>query len=126
MIQTNGKKVFNQIKLKAEALFVTCEYWMQYVTGFGPENGAVLVDKNGVTLFTDSRYIEAAEKLFAGTVVPEPSIERSRAPQVVLEVIATLSSDLKNNVHMPNTAAPSSISNITASTILFAVFLFFF
>ena len=69
MIQTNGKKVFNQIKLKAEALFVTCEYLMQYVTGFGPENGAVLVDKNGVTLFTDSRYIEAAEKLFAGTEV---------------------------------------------------------
>jgi Xaa-Pro aminopeptidase len=69
MIQTNGKKVFNQIKLKAEALFVTCEYLMQYVTGFGPENGAVLVDKDGVTLFTDSRYIEAAEKLFAGTEV---------------------------------------------------------
>lgn len=69
MIQTNGKKVFNQIKLKAEALFVTCEYLMQYVTGFGPENGGVLVDKNGVTLFTDARYIEAAEKLFAGTEV---------------------------------------------------------
>ena len=69
MIQTNGKKVYDQIKLKADALFLTCEYLMQYVTGFGPENGAVLVDKNGVTLFTDSRYIEAAEKMFAGTEV---------------------------------------------------------
>lgn len=69
MIQTNGKKVFNQIKLKAEALFVTCEYLMRYITGFAPENGAVLVDKNGVTLYTDSRYIEAAEKLFQGTEV---------------------------------------------------------
>ena len=69
MIQTNGKKVYDQIKLKADALFVTSEYLMQYVTGFGPENGAVLVDKNGVTLFTDSRYIEAAEKMFAGTEV---------------------------------------------------------
>lgn len=69
MIQTNGKKIYDQIKLKADALFVTCEYLMRYVTGFGPENGAVLVDKNGVTLFTDSRYIEAAEKLFAGTEV---------------------------------------------------------
>ena len=56
MIQTNGKKVFNHIKLKAEALFVTCEYLMQYIRGFGPENGAVLVDKNGVTLFTDFRW----------------------------------------------------------------------
>nr|MBR6778022.1 aminopeptidase P family protein [Clostridia bacterium] len=69
MIQTNGKKVFDQIKLKADALYVTCDYLMRYVTGFAPENGAVLVDKNGVTLFTDSRYIEAAEKLFKGTEV---------------------------------------------------------
>ncbi len=69
MIQTNGKKIYDQIKLKADALFVTCEYLMRYVTGSGPENGAVLVDKNGVTLFTDSRYIEAAEKLFKGTEV---------------------------------------------------------
>ena len=50
-------------------MFVTCDYMMRYVTGFAPENGAVLVDKNGVTLFTDSRYIEAAEKMFAGTEV---------------------------------------------------------
>ena len=69
MIQTNGKKIYDQIKLKADALFLTCEYLMRYVTGFGPENGAVLVDKNGVTLFTDSRYIEAAEKMFTGTEV---------------------------------------------------------
>lgn len=69
MICTNGKKVYDQIKLKGDALFVTCEYLMRYVTGFAPENGAVLVDKNGVTLFTDSRYIEAAEKLFQGTDV---------------------------------------------------------
>ena len=69
MLQTNGKKVYDQIKLKADALFVTCDYMMRYVTGFAPENGAVLVDKNGVTLFTDSRYIEAAEKMFAGTEV---------------------------------------------------------
>lgn len=72
MIQTNGKKIFDQIKLKADALYLTCDYLMRYVTGFAPENGAVLVDKNGVTLFTDSRYIEAAEKLFQGTeVTPE-------------------------------------------------------
>ncbi len=69
MLQTNGKKIYEQIKLKADALFVTCEYLMRYVIGFAPENGAVLVDKAGVTLFTDSRYIEAAEKLFAGTEV---------------------------------------------------------
>ena len=63
----NGRKILQL--LDAEALYVTCEYQMRYVTGFAAENGAVLVDKDGVTLYTDSRYIEAAEKLFEGTEV---------------------------------------------------------
>ena len=59
---TNGKKLFDL--LNVDAIFITCEYQMRYVTGFAAENGGVLVDKDGVTLYTDSRYIEAAEKLF--------------------------------------------------------------
>ncbi|MBE7085311.1 MAG: aminopeptidase P family protein [Clostridiales bacterium] len=69
MIQTNGKKVFASMQNNADALFVTCGYLMRYITGFAPEDGAVVVDKNGVTLYTDSRYIESAEKLFEGTEV---------------------------------------------------------
>ena len=84
MIMTNGKKVYNQIKLKADALYVTCDYLMRYITGFAPENGAVLVDKNGVTLFTDSRYIEAAEKLFVGTEVT-PVLWGKRTPADILK-----------------------------------------
>ena len=84
MIMTNGKKVYNQIKLKADALYVTCGYLMRYITGFAPENGAVLVDKNGVTLFTDSRYIEAAEKMFAGTEV-KPELWAKRTPADILK-----------------------------------------
>ena len=69
MIQTNGKKIFVSLEKDADALYVNCDYLMRYVTGFAPEDGAVVVDKEGVTLYTDSRYIEAAEKLFVGTEV---------------------------------------------------------
>ena len=67
MIQTNGKKVWQACG--CEAVYVACEYMMRYVTGFAPENGFVIVDKDGTTLFTDMRYIETAKKLFAGTDV---------------------------------------------------------
>ena len=66
-MQTNGKKI-----LKAsgcEAVYTACEYMMRYITGFAAENGFVIVDKDGTTLYTDKRYIEAAEKLFQGTDV---------------------------------------------------------
>ena len=64
---TNGKKLFDL--LNVDAIFITCEYQMRYVTGFAAENGGVIVDKDGVTLYTDSRYIEAAEKLFQNSEV---------------------------------------------------------
>ncbi len=67
MLQTNGAKV-----LKAcgcEAMYTACEYLMRYITGFVAENGFVIIDKEGTTLYTDKRYIEAAEKLTAGTEV---------------------------------------------------------
>ncbi len=67
MVYTNGKKVLNACGL--DAVYVSCEFLMRYITGFAAENGAVIVDKNGTTLYTDRRYIEAAEKLFKGTEV---------------------------------------------------------
>ena len=67
MVYTNGKKVLNACGL--DAVYVSCEFLMRYITGFAAENGAVIVDKNGTTLYTDRRYIEAAEKLFKGTDV---------------------------------------------------------
>ena len=72
MTYTNGKKIFELLSDDVDALYTTCEYQMRYITGFAAENGGVLVDKNGVTLLTDFRYIEAAEKRFQGTeVTPE-------------------------------------------------------
>ncbi len=52
-----------------QAVCISCEYMIRYLTGFVAENGLVIVDKTGTTLYTDKRYIEAAEKLFAGTDV---------------------------------------------------------
>lgn len=98
MIQTNGKKVFNQIKLKADALYLTCDYLMRYVTGMAPENGAVLVDKNGVTLFTDSRYIEAAEKLFQGTEVT-PVLWNKRTAADILKDYKIVAVSFKETKH---------------------------
>ena len=64
---TNGKKIFDMVD--CEAVYVSCEFLLRYVTGFVAENGFAVVDKNGTTLYTDKRYIEAAEKLCKGTDV---------------------------------------------------------
>lgn len=64
---TNGKKVLNLTD--CDAVYASCEFLLRYITGFEAENGCVIVDKTGTTLYTDSRYIEAAEKLFDGTDV---------------------------------------------------------
>ena len=69
MVFTNGKNLFLRMEKDVDAVYTSCEYQMQYIAGFGPENGAVVVDKNGVTLYTDRRYIEAYEKALRGTEV---------------------------------------------------------
>lgn len=67
MAYTNGKKILQLCG--CEAVYTSCEYMMRYLIGFAAENGCVIVDETGSTLYTDKRYIEAAEKLFAGTDV---------------------------------------------------------
>ena len=80
MLVTNGKKVLELCG--TEAVYVSSETLLRYIIGFEAENGFVIVDKDGTTLFTDKRYIEAAEKLFAGTDVtpvlfkPNEAVER--------------------------------------------------
>jgi len=67
MVYTNGKKVLNACG--AEAVYASCEYLLRYLTGFVAENGCAIVDQTGATLYTDKRYIEAAEKILAGSDV---------------------------------------------------------
>lgn len=67
MVYTNGKKVLNACG--ADAVYASCEYLLRYLTGFVAENGCVIVDQTGATLYTDKRYIEAAEKILADSDV---------------------------------------------------------
>ncbi len=67
MIRTNGKKVWEACGV--DAVCTSCEHMIRYLTGFVADNGLIIVDKDGTTLYTDKRYIEAAEKFFAGTDV---------------------------------------------------------
>ena len=67
MIETNGKKVL--AASGCEAVYTSCEYLLRYLTGINPENGCAAVDKTGTTLYTDMRYMEAAEKLLQGSDV---------------------------------------------------------
>ena len=67
MVVTNGKKVLELCG--CDALYISCEYMLRYVTGFQAENGCAVVDKTGTTLYTDNRYMEAAQKVLNGTDV---------------------------------------------------------
>ena len=67
MVFTNAKKVYQAAG--KSAVYTSCEFLMQYITGIGPENGCVIVDETGATLYTDMRYMEAAEKLLKGSEV---------------------------------------------------------
>ena len=67
MVKTNGKKLLELSD--CEAVYTSCLYQLRYLTGIEPENGLAIVDKDGTTLYTDMRYMEAAEKLLKGTDV---------------------------------------------------------
>ena len=66
----NGRRVFDDITRENFdcALFLD-ENSQYYLCDFYTTDGAVIISKNETALLTDSRYIEAAEKLFAGTEV---------------------------------------------------------
>lgn len=67
MFYENGKKI---LELSGcEAVYTSCLYQLRYITGIEPENGCAIVDATGTTLYTDMRYMEAAEKLLKGTQV---------------------------------------------------------
>ncbi len=67
MVFTNGKTVLE--RSGCEAVYTSCLYQLRYVMGIEPENGCAIIDKDGVTLYTDMRYMKAAEKLLKGTCI---------------------------------------------------------
>ncbi len=79
MVYTNGKKILQLSGV--EAVYTSCEFMMRYLIGFAAENGCVIVDKTGATLYTDMRYAEAATKMFAGTNVTVAMYKRDEVLQ---------------------------------------------
>ncbi len=56
---------------KSDGVLLTSPYNMRYFSGFTGGEGAVLITKNNKFLFTDSRYIEQADKETSGFVLTE-------------------------------------------------------
>ena len=61
----NAQKIFNAVN--AEAVLTEQDDLRQYLTGISTSFGYVLIDKNGNTFYTDSRYFEAAAAALDGT-----------------------------------------------------------
>ena len=91
---TNGKKVLKSSG--CDAVYTSCEFLLRYITGIEPENGCAIVDKTGTTLYTDMRYMEAAEKLLKGTDVTPVLYKQS-------EILARLASYEKVGVSFNQT-----------------------
>ena len=79
MFFKNGKKI---LELSGcEAVYTACLYQLRYITGIEPENGCAIIDKTGTTLYTDMRYMEAAEKLLKGSGVTPVLYKQSEVLQ---------------------------------------------
>ena len=59
MVDSRAKKLFSAVD--ADALVTVQDDLRFYVTGFNSSFGVVVTDKSGTVLYTDSRYLEAAQ-----------------------------------------------------------------
>ena len=75
-MQTNAKKIYDLVN--AEAVYTAKSDLRQYLTGFQSSFGYVISDKNGNTFYTDTRYLEAAEKQLKNTDVAIKVLERGQ------------------------------------------------
>ena len=73
----NIERVRAQLFDIADALIVTDEKTETYLTGFPASDSTVFVTRNSAVLFTDPRYIEAAEKEVCGCTAKLPEISVS-------------------------------------------------
>lgn len=80
--KTNARRVFE--KAQAEAVFTSCNYLERYLTGFLIEDGFVIADGNGTTMYTDSRYMESAKKFFADTGIAVAALGGENVPEKLL------------------------------------------
>ena len=57
MSESNAARVLQAAG--TEAVYTVCGFLKRYLTGFSFEDGCVIADRDGVTVYTDARYIEA-------------------------------------------------------------------
>ena len=65
MVKNIAQNIFNA--LNADAVVTTQDDLRFYLTGFQSSFGVVVADVNGTVFYTDSRYLEAAEKSLEGS-----------------------------------------------------------
>ena len=73
----NLEKMLSLCGKTADALLLTSVYSRRYAAESGIDEGVAIVSKNGCRYFTDSRYIEAAQKQLKGFEVLEIDREHS-------------------------------------------------
>ena len=78
MLSTPAERVFGLVQ--ADAVFATTDYLKRYLTGFLIEDGYVLVDERGTTLYTDARYMESAKKFFADKKISVEEMSEKNTP----------------------------------------------
>ena len=98
MIQTNASKIYNLVG--AEAVLTEATDLRKYITGISTSFGYVLSDKNGSVFYTDTRYLEGAEKALKGSEISVKkfeSLEDILKPykQIAIPVSKTLYKDYK-------------------------------
>ncbi|MCD8206055.1 MAG: aminopeptidase P family protein [Clostridia bacterium] len=82
-MKSNAQKIFEAVG--ADAALTEQEDLRRYLTGFEAEFGYVLTDKSGTTLYTDTRYTEAAGKFFSGSDIKVELFERGATAYSLLE-----------------------------------------
>ncbi|MBE7088308.1 MAG: aminopeptidase P family protein [Clostridiales bacterium] len=83
MIETNAKKIYDLVG--AEAVFTAKLDLRQYLTGFQSSFGYVISDKEGTTFYTDTRYLEGAQKLLQNTDISVKVLERGKTAYDLLK-----------------------------------------
>lgn len=67
MVKNIATVLFGSVE--ADAVFISQEDFVFYLTGFKSSNGVIITDEVSTKFYTDSRYIEAAERHFQGSGV---------------------------------------------------------
>ncbi len=83
MMENNADKIFKAVG--AEVVLTSAHDLRQYLTGFASTFGYVISDKNGSSFYTDTRYLEAAEKQLSGSGIKVKVFERGQTPYDLLK-----------------------------------------